>query len=238
MVSKAALLIFILRILVLIASLISVALVASSHSHVLGSDIHYHFKNIITLRYVMAVAATSLVYGVVQLPFAACCVLKSKRLIPHTFEFYADKVMGMLLATGSGAGIAISRELKKVLGMGSRGDQVDEDTLYYMDPLKGLQFMKSLTDTHSIFWNKLLAASVFLLLAWLCLAFISIISHHLHHHHHNKNANPTLGTYHPPPPAARSDALQEPSPNKEEHTHVPTTIDDDVKPSSHDDVCV
>ncbi|KAI9087389.1 hypothetical protein K1719_030709 [Acacia pycnantha] len=160
--------------------------------------------------YVMAVAVMSLAYGVVQLPFAASYALKNKRLMPLHFEFYADKVMCFFLATGSGAGIAVCREVNKENDGG--GDYNYDDV----------------TKQYSKFWDKLLAASVLLFLAWLCLAVVSIIFYN-----NDDNTNPTLSTHHD-----NNNQSNTPKPSPKEpaqHTHVPT--DEHVKPST-DDVSV
>lgn len=52
-------------------------------------------------RYVVAVAAISTAYGIIQLPFAVYYAVKHKRLIPNAFftdfDFVGDKVYFLLL---------------------------------------------------------------------------------------------------------------------------------------------
>ncbi|XP_024023542.1 CASP-like protein 4D1 [Morus notabilis] len=71
------------------------------------------------VRYVLATAAVGAAYLILQLPFAIYYGCTEKRLIGGTllpqFDFYADKVVSLLLASGAGAGFAVSIELKKVL---------------------------------------------------------------------------------------------------------------------------
>ncbi|XP_054789562.1 CASP-like protein 4D1 [Prosopis cineraria] len=213
--------ILILRSLALMASVISMALLASSHYQQFGAS--YDYEKISTFRYVMPVAVISIVYGVVQLPFAASYALKHKRLIPQHFEFYADMVMNLLLATSSGAGIAVSCESKKRIRVGT--STVTGISGYYDD--EELVGIKNALRRFSEFHNKLLAASVFLFVAWLFLAVVSIISY-------NNNSNPSPSTLHHH--QLQSNTVEH-SPTEDPAQHSDVTPHQDVKVSS-DDVSV
>ncbi|XP_048138976.1 CASP-like protein 4D1 [Rhodamnia argentea] len=75
------------------------------------------FKNINSYRYVLATAVIGAAYIIVQLPFAIYYACTEKRMFRNgclpEFDFYGDKLITLLLATGIGAGFAISFELKK-----------------------------------------------------------------------------------------------------------------------------
>ena len=65
----------------------------------------------------IATAAIGALYHILQLPLAAYYGATEKRLfggkfLPE-FDFYADKAIALLLASGAGAGFAVSYELKK-----------------------------------------------------------------------------------------------------------------------------
>ncbi|XP_054789375.1 CASP-like protein 4D1 [Prosopis cineraria] len=171
------------RILALVMSVCSVVLLASANFKLSG--VHYGFQNIVTFRYVMAVAVISIAYGVMQLPFAAYYDRTQKRVIPQRFEFYADMVMSVLLATSSGAGIAVSHELKRGFGGGNNiGINSNNDYHDYYDHI-------IIVDSFFNFFIKLLVASVLLLLVWLSLAVISIISYNKKHRQSNSTLEPS-----------------------------------------------
>lgn len=69
------------------------------------------------LRYVLATAAVVAAYLLLQLPLAIYYACTEKRVISGKllpqFDFYGDKLMSLLLATGVGAGFAVTFELKK-----------------------------------------------------------------------------------------------------------------------------
>ncbi|XP_062112931.1 CASP-like protein 4D1 [Humulus lupulus] len=74
------------------------------------------FKDINAYRYVVATAAIGAVYLILQLPFAIYYGCTEKRLIPGKVlaevDFYGDKVVSLFVASGVGAGFAVSFELK------------------------------------------------------------------------------------------------------------------------------
>ncbi|OWM62660.1 CASP-like protein 4D1 [Punica granatum] len=75
------------------------------------------FKDIIAYRYVLATAASGIAYGLLQLPFAVYYAYTEKRLLLKDympeFDFYGDKIISYFLASGVGAGFAVSFELKR-----------------------------------------------------------------------------------------------------------------------------
>ncbi|KAA8541412.1 hypothetical protein F0562_025375 [Nyssa sinensis] len=76
------------------------------------------FKVLIAYRYVIATAGIGLAYTVIQIPFVIYHVCTGKRMIPNSclpeFDFYGDKVIGFLLATGVGVGFGVTFELKRL----------------------------------------------------------------------------------------------------------------------------
>ncbi|KAL3724874.1 hypothetical protein ACJRO7_029960 [Eucalyptus globulus] len=77
------------------------------------------FKDVIAYRYVLATAVIGAAYILVQLPFAIYYACTKKRMIRNgclpEFDFYGDKLISLILATGVGAGFAISFELKRYI---------------------------------------------------------------------------------------------------------------------------
>ncbi|KAI3455126.1 hypothetical protein Pfo_011789 [Paulownia fortunei] len=75
------------------------------------------FTDLIAYRYVFAVGAIGFVYTLIQTPFAIYNVVQDKRWIRNgclqEFDFYGDKVMAFLLASGVGVGFGVTFELKR-----------------------------------------------------------------------------------------------------------------------------
>ncbi|KAJ4826051.1 hypothetical protein Tsubulata_039488 [Turnera subulata] len=74
------------------------------------------FKDFIAYSYVLSVAVVGAGYTLIQIPFAMYLASTGKRMISNgclpAFDFYGDKVIRYLLATGIGAGLAYSCEIK------------------------------------------------------------------------------------------------------------------------------
>ncbi|KAL5762972.1 hypothetical protein ACOSP7_019236 [Xanthoceras sorbifolium] len=124
------------------------------------------FKDIIAYRYVIATAAAGFVYTIIQIPFAIYHAIKEKRLFRNQFlpefDFYADKMVAFLLATGVGAGFAITFELKK----------------FVRDFLSSLENLGVDEGDFPInkFLDKANMAIGLLFLGFLCMAILSIFS--------------------------------------------------------------
>ncbi|CAI9754045.1 unnamed protein product [Fraxinus pennsylvanica] len=108
-----------LRIFTLLALAASIVLMAlNNFDNVDGSKTN--FTDLIAYRYVVAAAGIGFVYTLIQIPFAIYNVVKEKRLIRNgwlqVFDFYGDKVVAFLLATGVGVGFGVSFELKRGSG--------------------------------------------------------------------------------------------------------------------------
>ncbi|GKV05278.1 hypothetical protein SLEP1_g17308 [Rubroshorea leprosula] len=77
------------------------------------------FKDIITYSYVFSTAVIAAAYALLQISFAIYNVNNEKRMISSDFspefDIYADKPISLLLATGVGAGFAVTYEFKQFL---------------------------------------------------------------------------------------------------------------------------
>ncbi|CAN1354626.1 CASP-like protein 4D1 [Linum perenne] len=123
------------------------------------------FKDLITFKYLLAVAVIAVVYTVVQIPFSIHHVATGKRMscFPE-FDFYADEVMSYLLATAVGAGFLVCAELK--INLDKFLKSLEEAT-------QGLQDSRQNYDK---FINHGLLSSALFLLAFFCMAVVSILS--------------------------------------------------------------
>ncbi|XP_028785053.1 CASP-like protein 4D2 [Neltuma alba] len=156
----------VLRIIALAASVATIVLLVTDNVKSDGFFIfQLKFQDIIAFRYALAVAAISAAYGILQLPFAVYYAVKEKRLIRNgclpDFDFIADKVISLVLATAVGAGIGVSYEAKRgslqnagvpVLIIVDFNDKVDQ------------------------FFERGIIASSVLAVACLCMAIVSVIS--------------------------------------------------------------
>ncbi|KAK2635618.1 hypothetical protein Ddye_030410 [Dipteronia dyeriana] len=121
------------------------------------------------LRYVLATAAVGFVYTIIQIPFAIYHAIKEKRVSKNQFlpefDFYADKMVAFLLATGVGAGFGLTFELKKFV----------KD---FLDSIKnlGIPGVDESDSAINKFLDKAIFATGLLFLGFLCMAVLSIFS--------------------------------------------------------------
>ncbi|KAL8488522.1 hypothetical protein ACS0TY_024703 [Phlomoides rotata] len=91
------------------------------------------FTDFIAYRYVLATGAVGFLYIVCQIPFAIYNVAQGKRLIRNgslqEIDFFGDKVIALLLATGVGAGFGVTFELKRSFD----DDDFDSKEKKYLD---------------------------------------------------------------------------------------------------------
>ncbi|QCD92367.1 hypothetical protein DEO72_LG5g429 [Vigna unguiculata] len=149
-----------LRIVALATSAATMALlVTDNYTFQNGAELKYQDFNSYSL--VVAIAAISCAYCIVQLPFSIYYAMRQKRLINNgflpEFDFYGDKVISLCLGVAIGSGFALSVELKKFI----------EDHGKASDDFKGT-------------YNKILIrgfiSSAFLLVTFFSMAFLSFIS--------------------------------------------------------------
>ncbi|XP_054789658.1 CASP-like protein 4D1 [Prosopis cineraria] len=169
----------VLRIIALAASVATIPLVITNNVKFddlldgIELELTLKFQYIMAFRYVLAVAAISAMYGIIQLPFAVYYAVKQKRLIRNgclpDFDFIGDKVISLLLATAIGAGIAVSYESKRGLQNSKR--RFEENLL-----IPNTDLILTLIKHLNKFFDRGIIASSILALACLCLAIVSVIS--------------------------------------------------------------
>ncbi|KAL9683462.1 hypothetical protein QQ045_015284 [Rhodiola kirilowii] len=146
--------ILVIRVIALLALAGAVALMVTNNEK---SD-EISFKDLYAYRYVVAAGVVGFAYSLLQLPFAVYYVATGKRMIKNgLFDFFGDKIMSWFLATAVGAGIAVTYELKKLLGalLGSPDDE------------------ESKLDE---FLNRGYISTGVLAVAFFCLAILSVLS--------------------------------------------------------------
>ncbi|CAH8291610.1 unnamed protein product [Eruca vesicaria subsp. sativa] len=121
-----------------------------------GTVMKFHFKDVSAFRYMFSAAIIGLVYAVIQLFFTISeLATRIKYPINYQLEFYGDKIISYLLATGSAAGFGVSKDLKDAIL-----------ALVVLDP----------TDPVDNFFSRGYASASMLLLAFVCLAILSVFS--------------------------------------------------------------
>ncbi|OAY32204.1 CASP-like protein 4D1 [Manihot esculenta] len=125
------------------------------------------FKDYIAYRFVVSTAVIGTAYTMLQLPFAlnyACTGKRMMQCLPE-FDFYGDKVISFLLATGVGAGFGVSFELKSFAK--DLFKAIEDPTVPDIQESKA---------SYSRFFNRGIIASAVLSVGFLCMATISVLS--------------------------------------------------------------
>ncbi|KAK3222278.1 hypothetical protein Dsin_009303 [Dipteronia sinensis] len=167
--SKAGLVSIVLLRFMALAALAASIVVLFLDKLTLSDGSKFTFKDIIAYRYVLATAAVGFVYTIIQIPFATYHAIKEKRVFKNQFlpefDFYADKTVAFLLATGVGAGFALIFELKKFV----------KD---FSDSIKnlGIPGVNESDSEIDKFLDKAIFATGLLFLGFLCMALLSIFS--------------------------------------------------------------
>ncbi|KAL1356975.1 hypothetical protein HN51_008979 [Arachis hypogaea] len=154
-----------LRILTLAASVATVIVISTNNVKFFdGSKLK--FQDIHSFRYVLAVAVIAAVYCIVQLPFAIHYAVKQKRAISgellKEFDFFADKVISVVVATGVAVGFAVSIEFKDFFD-----DIFDAAGVPKKDPTR---------TTNDKFYNRAIIASSVLSVAFVSIFVVSVLS--------------------------------------------------------------
>ncbi|RDY13441.1 CASP-like protein 4D1, partial [Mucuna pruriens] len=154
-----------LRFVALAASAVTVALLFTNKVK-FDDGTKLRFQDFYAYRYEAVVAIIGVAYGILQLPFAIYYAVQQKRLIRNgclpDFDFFGDKVISLVLATGVGVGFAVSMEFKKFLD-----DIFDAVGTSKHDPTRS---------TYDKFFVRGIVASAILLVACLSMAIVSVIS--------------------------------------------------------------
>ncbi|KAI4352115.1 hypothetical protein L6164_006396 [Bauhinia variegata] len=108
-VSRTAVLV--LRILTFVFLLIALILIAINKD----SDLGVKFSDVYSYRYMISTIVIGFAYNLLQMAFSFFGLVSGNRVITgnggYLFDFYGDKVISYLLATGCGAGFGASKDL-------------------------------------------------------------------------------------------------------------------------------
>ncbi|XP_010534670.1 PREDICTED: CASP-like protein 4D2 [Tarenaya hassleriana] len=156
--SKTAVLVLLLRLLTAAFLVVSVIVLGTNSGtfEISGLAAKVRFKDVYAYRYMLSAGVIGLVYSVIQL-FFSISQFATGKINPINFQldFYGDKIMSYFLATGSAAGFGVTKDLKAAL----------------------LAFVTfDSTDPVDKFFGKAYASASLLLLAFVCLAVLSVFS--------------------------------------------------------------
>ncbi|KAI3453216.1 hypothetical protein Pfo_009879 [Paulownia fortunei] len=102
---------------VTMASLIVSVAVLKTNDATLDDGYVLSYKDFRSYKYMFYVMVIGIGYTLLQIPFAIYYMWKKKHLINSfgflQFDFYADKIMALLLATGVGAAFGATLDMKK-----------------------------------------------------------------------------------------------------------------------------
>ncbi|RVW34605.1 CASP-like protein 4D1 [Vitis vinifera] len=161
-----------LTLIFLLASLIVIA-TESATMKIDFTEVKIRFKNVYSYRYMVSVTVIGLAYTFLQIPFAVHYACTGKRLGAHDgllkFEFFGDKVISYLLATGVGAAFGATFDLKKNL---DDLERLVRRMNIYGSALLFSEIRSKLDD----FFNLAYVSAGLLLLGFLCFGVSSIIS--------------------------------------------------------------
>ncbi|XP_028793248.1 CASP-like protein 4D1 [Neltuma alba] len=143
-----------LRVLTSVFLLIALILIAVTTQTV--AAVKFKFTDFHSFRYMLAIIVIGLAYSLVQTSFSIFGLVSGsdalfKGDIAYIFNFYADKIISYLLATGAAAGFGASQDVHRIF----------DDTLNL-----------NLND----FFAKANASASLLLIAFICSAVASIYS--------------------------------------------------------------
>ncbi|KAI4329962.1 hypothetical protein MLD38_028283 [Melastoma candidum] len=158
----------VLRVICIFASAATIAVLVTDQFT--DSDgLQTTFKDVAVYRFVLATAVVGAAYALIQMPLAVYFSCTEKRIIRHSFfqefDFYGDKIISFLLASGVGAGFAYSFEQKRNVNQ------------LVNDLFQGGVFIRNEDlDKLKKFFDIAMVASGLLALAFLCMAIVSICS--------------------------------------------------------------
>ncbi|CAK9308804.1 unnamed protein product [Citrullus colocynthis] len=135
----------ILRILTFVFLFISFFILITTSQTV--QSFKLNFNDYHAFRYMLATIIIGIVFNLLQIAFTLFNIVKNGNST-ILFDFFGDKFLSYLLATGTAAGFGLSVDLKKI----------DESDLF------------------GSFFDKAYAASTLLLFAFFCAAAVSILS--------------------------------------------------------------
>ncbi|KAF5729588.1 RecName: Full CASP-like protein 4D1 Short RcCASPL4D1 [Tripterygium wilfordii] len=147
--------ILVLRTLTFVFLFVSLVVITTSTA-TLEVDIYefkVHFKDVYAYRYMLATIVIGMAYMILQIGFMLYNVVTGNRLMAGDrnllFDFYGDKVISYLLATGAAAAFGSTKDMKPLF---SGSGDVDK------------------------FFNKGYVSASLLLLGFVCTAILSVLS--------------------------------------------------------------
>ncbi|XP_059306199.1 CASP-like protein 4D1 [Lycium ferocissimum] len=165
----------VLRILTLLTCKAAIVLTILANNFTLQDGQQINFSNIRGYWYVLAAAGVGVLYSMYQLPFALYHAVKGKRLIKGQLlpilDFYGDKVIAFILASGVGVGFGVSIELKNLTD-----ESIENSADESIDRKLAIELFKEFRDNMDKFYNGGIIASGILLAGFTTMAILTILS--------------------------------------------------------------
>ncbi|XP_048326697.2 CASP-like protein 4D1 [Ziziphus jujuba] len=146
----AALVLRVLTILLLLVSFVILLTNVLKVTYTDGRTKSFHFYDVVGFKYMVATIFLGLAYSILQTIFAIGRIKNENYDGRLLFDFYGDKVISNLLATGAAAGFIATRERQESFGEAGK---------YYQKH-----------------FNRSYASACILLLAFVCTLILSVIS--------------------------------------------------------------
>ncbi|KAJ7971280.1 CASP-like protein [Quillaja saponaria] len=109
--------VLVLRLLTFVFLLTSLIILATNTATVetTDGDAKIKFQDVIAFRYMIATIVIGFAYNLLQTTISIYSIVTGNRLLSgdagYLFDFYGDKVVSYLLATGAAAGLGVAKEL-------------------------------------------------------------------------------------------------------------------------------
>ncbi|XP_048326698.2 CASP-like protein 4D1 [Ziziphus jujuba] len=141
----------VLRIFTLVLLLISLIVLTTNTKTIEVSDgsVRLRFSDVYSYKYVLAAIVFGTAYTLLQVGLSVFKVINGSDS-NILFDFYGDKIMSYMLATGAAAGFGVTADMKQLF---------DASELYFHD-----------------FYDKAYASCSMLFFAFVCTAVLSVLS--------------------------------------------------------------
>ncbi|KAL5569090.1 hypothetical protein UlMin_025665 [Ulmus minor] len=145
----ANLILRVFTLVLLIIALIVLAINSKTLDLITGEEVELRFQDIYAYRYMLSAIVIGTAYTLLQLAFSIYHIINNaKDNVYLLFDFYGDKIISYLLATGAAAGFGLTKDMNEAIDISELED----------------------------FYAKGYASASLLLLAFVCTAVLSVLS--------------------------------------------------------------
>ncbi|KAL8520758.1 hypothetical protein ACS0TY_011345 [Phlomoides rotata] len=117
------------RVVAAVSLIVSAVIVRTNHV-TLSNGYVFNYNDLRSFKYIFFVTLFGIGYTLLQLPFAIYYMKTKKHLINNyrflEIDFYADKVVAFVLATGVGAAFGVTVDMKRLWGLSDDADKIQD----------------------------------------------------------------------------------------------------------------